>query len=246
MYSDVVDLQEFYESPTGQTVRRLLCAQVRAIWPSLAGERVLALGYAVPLLRDWALDAATVAAMMPAEQGVAYWPREGPNVSVLVDSSNLPLEDQSIDRVVVMHGLEGASAPQSLLREIWRVMRGQGRLLMIVANRRGLWAHGDSTPFGVGRPYSSSQIRDFLRDEGFLAERVWRALYMPPTDSRLVMSMADWFERYGRICFPGFGGVLMLEAGKQIFAPTKRLPLSRKLVVPLPSLGPTPAIPAGS
>lgn len=246
MYSDVVDLQEFYESPLGQTARRILRAQTRAIWPSLAGERVLALGYAAPLLRDWAQDAAEVAAMMPAEQGVAYWPREGPNVSVLVDPSCLPLEDQSIDRVVMMHSLEGASAPQALLREIWRVMKGQGRLLMIVANRRGLWAHGDSTPFGVGRPYSLSQIKEFLRDQGFLAERAWRALYMPPTDSRLVLSMADWFERYGRACFPGFGGVLMLEAGKQLFAPTRRQLSSRKLVVSLPALDPGAPVPAGS
>ncbi|MER2519838.1 MAG: methyltransferase domain-containing protein [Bdellovibrionales bacterium] len=238
MYSDVVDLQEFYDSLLGQTARRVLRAQVRAIWPNLAGERVLALGYAVPLLRGWAQDASTLAAMMPAEQGVAYWPREGPNISTLVDPANLPLADQSVDRVIVMHGLEGASAPQALLREIWRVMRGQGRLLMIVTNRRGLWARKDGTPFGIGRPYSSFQIKDFLREQGFLAERVWQALYVPPTTSRLVLSMADGFERYGRACFPGFGGALMLEAGKQIFAPTRRSFSSRKLVVSLPALEP--------
>lgn len=240
MYSDVVDLQEFYESPLGQMAGRLLREQVRGIWPSLAGARALAFGYAVPLLRDWGRDAEAVAAMMPAEQGVAFWPREGPNVSTLVDPSALPLADQSVDRVIVMHGLEGATMPSAFLREVWRVMKGQGRLLMIVANRRGLWAHSDKTPFGMGRPYSSSQIKGCLRDHGFLAERMWQALYAPPSDSRLVHSMADGVERYGRACFPAFGGVLMLEAGKQLFAPVKRQQYSRKFVVPLPALGPSP------
>lgn len=241
MYLDVVDLQEFYGSPLGEAAARLLRAQVRAIWPDLAGQRVLALGYAVPLLRGWGDDATELAALMPAEQGVSYWPREGPNVSCLVDFAHLPLSDQSVDRVIVMHGLEGASAPQSLLREIWRVMKGQARLLMIVANRRGLWSHGDGTPFGVGRPYSSNQIKVILRDHGFLAERAWQALYMPPTTSWLALSMADWFERYGRLCFPGLGGALMLEAGKQLYAPGRRYPLSRKLVAPLPTIEPVPA-----
>lgn len=238
MYSDVVDLQEFYETPLGRAAGRLLCARVREMWPSLAGTRALALGYAAPLLRDWGQDAATLAVMMPAEQGVAFWPREGSNVSALVDPANLPLADQSVDRVVVMHGLEGASAPQPLLREIWRVMTGQGRLLMIVANRRGLWARGDKTPFGMGRPYSSSQIRGCLRDHGFFAERLRQALYMPPTDSRLIHAMAESLEHFGQRCCPAFGGALILEASKQLFAPTRRQPSARRLVAPLPALNP--------
>src|SRR3984957_5455991 len=124
MYSDIVDLREFYQSPLGQPVRRLLRVRLRRIWPHVKGERVLLLGYGTPLMRPLLSEAEILMAMMPAAQGVAYWPREGPNISSLVDIDNLPLPDSSIDRVILMHALEGASsAAHDLLREVWRVLK---------------------------------------------------------------------------------------------------------------------------
>jgi SAM-dependent methyltransferase len=243
MYSDVVDLREFYQSPLGQTVRRILRSRLRRIWPNVKGERILALGYGTPLLRPLLSEADVLFAMMPAAQGVAYWPREGPNRSVLTELDDLPLADSSVDRVILMHALEGAGTnAQDVLREIWRVLKGNGRLLMIVPNRRGIWAHGDRTPFGTGQPYSAFQIKDTLRDRGFLVDRTWRALFLPPSNSRLVLSMADFFEKFGELVFPGFGGLLVMEAAKQLYAPlTPKAKLTRhRLVLPLPIPNPLP------
>jgi SAM-dependent methyltransferase len=236
MHADIVDLREFYLSPLGQTARRLLRGRLQRIWPSVKGERVLAVGYATPMLRPWLAEAAILAALMPAAQGVAYWPREGPNIAALADTGDLPLADQSIDRVILMHALEAVPEPGGLLREVWRVMKSGGRLLVVVPNRRGLWAHNDRTPFGTGQPYSAFQIKDTLRDHGFLADRTWRALYLPPSQSRLWHSMADALEQIGGKLFPGFGGLLVMEAGKQIYAPlAARARAGRhRLVLPLP------------
>ena len=247
MYTDVVDLREFYQSPLGQVVRRLLRARLRRIWPNVKGEKILALGYGAPLLRPLLPEAQTLIAMMPAAQGVAYWPREGPNISSLVEIDDLPLADSSVDKVILMHALESSSSnAQDVLREIWRVLKGNGRLLMVVPNRRGIWAHGDRTPFGTGQPYSAFQIKDTLRDRGFLVDRTFRALFMPPSQSRLVLSMADMFEKWGEIIFPGFGGLLMMEASKQIYAPlAPKAKLTRhRLVLPLPLPAARP-LPAG-
>jgi SAM-dependent methyltransferase len=242
MYADIVDLREFYQSPLGQAVQRVLQARLRRIWPSLRGERVLALGYGTPLLRPLLGEAGALLSMMPDAQGVAYWPREGPNVSTLVDAGNLPLADQSIDRAILLHALEGTSLVYPMLREIWRVLKSGGRLLLAVPNRRGLWAHSDRTPFGTGQPYSAFQIKDTLRDQGFLVDRTFRALYLPPSQSRLMLSMADVLEKYGEKIFPGFGGLLLMEAGKQIYAPLEATTRAsrHRLVLPLqiPATGP--------
>jgi SAM-dependent methyltransferase len=242
MYADIVDLREFYLSPLGQTVQRVLQARLRRIWPSLRNEKVLALGYGTPLLRPLLEEAAGLVAMMPDAQGVAYWPREGPNISTLVDTANLPLADNSVDRVILIHALEGAGDVSVMLREVWRVMKSGGRMLLAVPNRRGLWAHSDRTPFGNGQPYSAFQIKDTLRDLGFLVDRTWRALYLPPSQSRLMLAAADFLERYGEKIFPGFGGLLLMEAGKQIYAPLSSAGrgLRHRLVLPLPT-GPLPA-----
>jgi len=236
MSSDVVDLREFYQSPLGQAVERLLRGRLRRIWPNLKSEKILALGYGTPLLRPLLGEAESLIAMMPAAQGVAYWPREGPNLSALVEPSDLPLPDQSIDRAILIHALESALDIRELLREVWRVLKSSGRVLVLVPNRRGLWAHSDRTPFGTGQPYSAFQIKDALRDHGFLVDRTFRALFLPPSQSRLLLSAADAFETLGEILFPGFGGLLLMEAGKQIYAPiaAKIRPAKHNLVLPLP------------
>lgn len=237
MHADVVDLREFYLSSLGLMVRRLLRQRVTQIWPNLRGERVLALGYGVPLLRPLLGHAGQLFAFMPPEQGVAYWPREGPNISCFADSQSLPLPDESIDCVILLHALEGVVEPDNMLRELWRVMKSGGRMLMFVSNRRGLWAHSDRTPFGTGQPYSGGQIRNILRDQGFITSRIGHALYMPPTSSRLLNSLADKIEKVGEKVFPGFGGVLVVEAGKQLYAPLlTKSRVSRRLVLPLPPL----------
>ncbi len=246
MTLDVVDLREFYISPLGRVVRRLLRARLARIWPDVKGEALLALGYGTPLLRPWLTQGAALFAVMPDAQGVAYWPREGPNVSCLADLGNLPLADESVSRVILMHALETAADPDAVLREVWRVLKPGGRVLAIVPNRRGLWAHGDTTPFGTGQPYSSSQLRATLRAQGFMVERSWHALHAPPWSSRLGLALAKAVEKIALVLCPAFGGVLMVEASKQFYTPAlvKSRSSARRLVVPLPF--PTPSNPIGA
>ena len=40
-------------------------------------------------------------------------------------------------------------------------------VLLIVANRAGVWARADRTPFGHGRPFSKGQILRLLEDTAF-------------------------------------------------------------------------------
>ena len=72
-----------------------------------------------------------------------------------------------------------------LLKEVWRVLAGGGRLLIVVPNRRGIWARLDRTPFGSGRPYTMSQLSQLLRDELFTPVATGSALFVPPSRSRM-------------------------------------------------------------
>ena len=79
MWTDVLDLNDFYRSTLGQMTVRLLRARLREVWPSVRGETVLGLGYATPFLRPFMEEAGRVLAFMPAQQGVTRGPREGLN-----------------------------------------------------------------------------------------------------------------------------------------------------------------------
>ena len=89
-------------STLGQTTARLLRARLREVWPSVRGENLLGLGYATPFLRPFVEEAQRTLAFMPAQQGVTRWPREGRNLTTLVDEVDLPLPDRSVDRVLLV------------------------------------------------------------------------------------------------------------------------------------------------
>ena len=122
---------------------------------------------------------------MPAQQGVTRWPREGRNLTTLVDEMDLPLPDRSVDRVLLVHAVECTEQVRPMLREIWRVMADGGRLIVVAPTRAGFWSQIDRSPFYQGHPYSAGQLAALLRANMFAPLRQTRALYMPPTRSRL-------------------------------------------------------------
>lgn len=228
MSTDVIDLRDFYESSLGQATRRVIRRHVREIWPDLRGQRLLGLGYATPYLRPFLGEAERVIALMPAGQGVLHWPPEGPNTAALAEEAELPLPDVSVDRVLLVHSLEHSEQLRPFLRDIWRVLVGSGRLLIVVPNRRGLWARLDRTPFGHGHPYTANQLSRLLRDNLFTPLAARRALFVPPFASRLWLTSAGAWERIGARWSPRFGGVVIVEAGKQLYAPTAIRAVQRK------------------
>ncbi|MGH7097056.1 MAG: methyltransferase domain-containing protein [Stellaceae bacterium] len=231
MPADVVDLRDFYRSSLGQVARRTIRRAIRRVWPDLHGLRVIGIGYPTPFLSVFSAETERTVALMPAALGVLGWAPEGRNLVTLAEEGELPFADYSIDRVLLVHMLETSEEVGAMLKEIWRVLAGGGRLLIIAPNRRGIWARLDRTPFGSGRPYSPSQLSQLLRDEQFTPVGSEVALFVPPTRSRMVLRSALAWERIGRRFFPAFAGVVMVEAGKQIYAkPAKKRAQSRRLV----------------
>ena len=237
MWHDVVDLRDFYETQLGAMARRMIRRGIRAMWPDVKGQRVLGLGYATPYLRQFLTEAERTLAFMPASKGVLHWPSEGRGLTALVDETEIPLPDLSLDRVLLVHGLESSEYQSDMLREAWRVLTGEGRLLIVAPNRSGIWARLERTPLGWGQPYSAAQLSRLLRDNMFTPTRSNRALYIPPLRTRALLRSAPAWERIGSRWFPTFGGVVLVEAGKQLYASNlqaERKRFRRPIVVSFP------------
>jgi SAM-dependent methyltransferase len=217
MYLDVVDLRDFYTSSLGKVTRRLLSRQLMPHLGETRGRRIAGLGFATPYLGGCQKDAERVLAMMPAAQGVINWPSQGANRSTLIHSDELPLPDASLDKVVVVHHLELAENPEEVLSEIWRVLAPGGSIIAVVPNRRGLWARIDTTPFGHGRPFSRGQVTRLMRETLFSPSGWSEALYFMPIKGRIALSSAGFWERTGLSLWPLFGGVIIVEATKQLY-----------------------------
>ena len=236
MWNDVVDLRDFYGQSLGQAAQRLIRQRLREMWPNLSGQSLLGLGYAVPYLRPYMDEAERVIAVMPAAQGVMRWPLKEPNLVAIAEETALPLPDRSVDRVLMVHALECGEQVRPMLREAWRVLSDGGRLMVVAPNRTGLWAQLERSPFAVGHPYSAGQLGRLLRNTMFTPMQEARALYVPPVRSRMLLRAAPAIERIGRRLLPRVGGVVMVEAAKQLYAGTgqrepARVPARAKLRV---------------
>jgi SAM-dependent methyltransferase len=232
MTADARMAAAFYGSARGAVTARLLRERLAAIWPSAQGDSVLGIGYAAPYLRLWRDHAVRCIALTPEQMGAIRWPSGSANLSCAAGEDSLPFADLSFDRILLVHGLELAENARRLLRETWRILRDDGRLLIIVPNRTGWWAYRDSTPFGHGLPYSAGQLNNLLAGGLFRVERRDAALWMPPLDMRLVLRGAPLFERAGRRMMPGLAGVTLVEAVKDVYAalPLRAVP-RRRLVL---------------
>ena len=237
MHLDVIDLKAFYASPLGQVVRRLLGARLKSRLGNLKNARVFGLGFATPYLGAIRREADVLGALMPAQQGVIRWPEGNANETVLVEEAELPLRDDSADRILLVHVLEWSGNAGELLRELWRVLAPNGRLLIVVPNRRGLWAQLDTTPFGHGQPYSRSQLAKLLKEAMFSPEDWQYALYMPPFGWRVLLRWPVFFERLGLVLWPAFSGVIIVEASKQVYGalPAKARAKMRRQYAPVPA-----------
>jgi len=240
MHLDVRDLRNFYlRTRLGRVARSSLAGGLARLWPAeeAKGLTILGFGFATPLLRPYLAGARRVIALMPGQQGVIPWPAGAPNVSVLTEEVLWPVETGAIDRLLLLHGLEASENPSRLLDECWRVLGPGGRALFIVPNRAGLWARAEGTPFGYGRPYTLSQLEAQLARHSFAPERHLGALFMPPSHRQFWLRTANLWERLG-LYLPSrlAGGVIFVEATKQIYAP-RRPGLPQAIKAPLEALG---------
>lgn len=238
---DIVDIREFYGSRLGLATRRSLAGRLRPRLTGLSGGRIMGLGYAMPYLSDCIEKPDAQLAFMMARQGVFRWPEHGAVQSALVDECDLPLLESVVDVALVVHGLELADAPQDMLREIWRVLAPQGRLFLVVPNRRGVWARFDSSPFGYGQPFSRPQLSALLKESQFSVVAWSHALYFPPSTMGVVLAAAPALEGFGSRLMPALSGVIIVEAVKQVYAVAAGKRVRRIAPRTRPALAPVPA-----
>ena len=105
------------------------------------------------------------------------------------------------------------------MREAWRVLADDGRMIVIASHRRGLWSMVEATPFAAGRPYLRRQLNALLEGAMFRATAWSSALFFPPVNVKLLLRAARAWERAGARVWPGLSGVLMVEATKDMMAP---------------------------
>lgn len=217
-------LAEFYSNPQGVLVRQALLPHLRWMLcqtddyaaPDPAGA-CLGYGFVQPYLDGLADCIGPTTAMIPHAMGRLDGGGDGKNVS---EECLLPFGEAVFETVILIHSLEGTESARTLLRQIWRVLTPEGRLILVVPNRSSLWAVAEVSPFACGRPYRRSELAALLRDTLFEPFLFRRALYAPPRKmSKTVLYPALW-DKLGGWLFPTLCGVHIAAAKKSLYGIT--------------------------
>lgn len=234
MLNDVNHLREFYASPLGKASVNSISMALSSLWGEGGRERTLGLGFCTPFLDRFSSDSKQVLNFSPAGQGALHWPQGKNSSTALVFEEELPLADSCIDRVIMVHLLEHSESPTETLREVWRVLAPNGKLFIIVPNRRGIWARFEHTPFGMGRPFSKGQLSRLLKSCMFSPSAWNDALHFAPGRTGNYPKMAAAMERAGRRFWPVFAGTLVVEAHKKLYQGIPAIERqSRRVFVPV-------------
>ena len=153
-------------------------------------------------------------------------------VSLNCDFDALPFDSQSLDLVVLPHALELARDPHLTLREVERVLRPEGRVVIIGFNPASLWGlrqRGTNARryLGLGPGHSRflphdgeliayRRLRDWLRLLSFEVETGRFGCYRPPITSEKWLTRFEWMEPAGDRWWPVLGAVYALTAVKRV------------------------------
>jgi len=135
---------------------------------------------------------------------------------------SLPVASDSMDVVVLPHILEFESNPHQVLREVERILIGEGCVVIIGFNPWSLWGlwrlllrWWDTAPW-CGRFIGMARIKDWLSLLDFETVTTESFYYRPPLNRKNLMDRLTFMEKLGHFCCPYLGGAYMIVARKRV------------------------------
>ncbi len=148
----------------------------------------------------------------------------------------LPFASQSLDLVVLPHVLEMTPDPHQVLREVDRVLRPEGRLIVTGFNPVSLWGLRETLelPLGSGflppqsRLISLLRLRDWLRLLSYSPDDSQHGCFRPACRSQRWLDRFAFTEGVGDRWWPILGAVYLQSAIKRLPGMTLQGPVWRK------------------
>jgi SAM-dependent methyltransferase len=218
MRQSAATLEAFYATRLGRAAATMVSQRLIDLWGPCAGENVLGIGFPAPLLPLWQTTARACIGVLPEDIGISAYMSSRGGAITIAPEHRLPFGDGTFDRIFLLHALEEADSPRLLMREAWRVLAPEGRIIIAAANRKSFWSINEAEAFGHGRPWTRKQLITFLNDSLFQVTASTTAVHMPPLNWRLITSAAKSWERVGELVTPALGGVVLVEAVKRLYA----------------------------
>jgi SAM-dependent methyltransferase len=155
--------------------------------------------------------------------------------------SQLPIANGAVDAVVLPHTLEFETDPYAVVREVDRVLAGEGQLIVLGFRPLSLWgfrsrAISRGYPPGLRRMLGARRIADWLELLGYNVSLTRNYLFTPPWGSSAprpgqpsALLRRAWLK-------PWPAGAYLIKARKRVYTLTPIRPKLRERVQPIGGL----------
>jgi SAM-dependent methyltransferase len=207
----------WWQGPAG---RALLCAESELLGEAL--EDVF--GWELLQVGAWGAGRELLCSSRTRRQTVVAPLRPVAGADVIGRPAQLPVTSDSIDAVLLPHTLEFAADPYAIVREVDRVLTGEGQLLVLGFRPWSLWGlraklSRSGFPPGMRRVLSEKRVRDWLVLLGYEVVAGRRYLFSTPWSSPPSQGQGN-----GRVLRRGLNplpaGAYLLKARKRVYTLT--------------------------
>lgn len=144
----------------------------------------------------------------------------------------LPFASDSIDAVLLPHTLDYSDRPHAILREVDRVLRKDGRIVILGFKPGGLWGlrrliPGAGLPPGADNLISERRLRDWLQLLDMRIASTSRYFFRWPLPGNKARGSSKWESR-GQAWWPELSACYMLSAQKRVSTLTPVKPVWRR------------------
>lgn len=230
--AQIIGIDQWLDSACGRYALEWTQQQLDAAVVDAFGFHALQLGLpVVPGLRANRMPHRWLA-LGVAAHGTPAEPAQAPStllgVSLCCEFDQLPFPSASVDLIVLPHTLELSHDPHATLAEVARVLRPEGRLVIVGFNPASLWGVKQKAGRGARLGWAAAdrvgpaeflgyrRVRDWLRLLSFDIEAGRFGLWRPPLAGARNLERCEWMDRVGAHWWPVLGGAYVIQAVKRV------------------------------
>ncbi len=215
--------QDWLTTPLGEALLLRESRVVEEVLDGIFGEHCLQLGM-------WGDNRTFLRFTRTQRCGLIGETAEG-GPCAIAELHRLPVETDSQDAILLPHTLDYSDRPHAILREVDRVLRSSGHLVILGFKPAGLWGlrrliPGAGMPPGADHLISDRRLRDWLQLLDMRIQTVSRYFFHWPLPGNKPGASGKW-ERRGQAWWPEFAACYMLVAQKRVSTLTRVRPLWR-------------------
>lgn len=227
--ADLDALNLWYEQPFGRALKARIAGKLSAVLATIPARELLQLGVGgfeeILAGRQDGLDVDAGEKPLAGHQRerMLFFTDIACEHLLSQNENTLPLQKESQDCVVLLHGLDVAFDPRGVLREVARVTAKGGHVVIVGFNAFSLWGiyrfllsvfnWRDPSPWKL-RFYTVWRIRDWLELLDFEVGPVSTLDYQPLIQNPNMRRKMSLLDTLGRLILPRCGNVYVLAAKK--------------------------------